>query len=67
MGGPFGSASDERGNVTVEGVLGYEFRHKHHFKTFIQLELSQPTFVFGGHKRRGGYKPGVALTGGIGF
>lgn len=67
MGGPFGATSDQRGNVTLEGVLGYEFRHAHHFKTFIQLELSQPTFGFGGHGRRCSYKPGVALTGGIGF
>ena len=67
MGSPFGGVSHENGNVTVEGVLGCEFRHAHHFKTFIQLELSQPTFCFGKHGHHDGYKPGVALTGGIGF
>lgn len=67
IGQPFGSTSNECGNMTLEGVLGYEFRHARHFKTFIQLELSQPTFGFGGHGPHTSYKPGVALTGGIGF
>lgn len=67
MGAPFGSASSEWGNMTLEGVLGCEFRHTHHFKTFIQLELSQPVFGFGGHGHHCGYKPGVALIGGFGF
>lgn len=67
MGSPFGSASDKRGIVTLEGVLGYEFRHAHHFKTFVQIELSQPIFGFGGNGGRCHYKPGIALTAGIGF
>lgn len=67
LGGPFGSASSECGNMALEGILGYEFRHSDHFKTFIQLELSQPIFGFGGHGHRCGYKPGVALIGGFGF
>lgn len=67
MGAPFGGATTEYGNVTLEGVIGYEFRHARHFKTFIQLELSQPAFGFGGHKHHCSYKPGVALIGGFGF
>lgn len=67
IGGAFGNASYECGSVTVEGVVGYEFRHARYFKTFMQLELSQPAFGFGKHGRRCGYKPGVALMGGIGF
>jgi hypothetical protein len=67
LGDSFGSASDERGNVTIEGVLGYEFRHAPHFKTFIQIELSQPVFGFYGQGRHCSYKPGIAFTGGIGF
>lgn len=66
MGAPFGGASSKRWTLNLEGVLGYEFRHTAHFKTFIQLELTQPVFGFGeGH--RGSYKPGFALMGGIGF
>ena len=67
MGAPFGSATTEYGNITLEGAIGYEFRHARHFKTFIQLELSQPTFNFGGYKHRSSYTPRVALTGGFGF
>lgn len=67
MGGPFGSATTEYGTIPLEGILGYEFRHARRFKTFIQIELSQPTFVFGGHPYHSCYKPGVALNGGVGF
>ena len=67
MGQPFGSRSSEYGNVTLEGILGYEFRHASHFKTFIQLELSQPAFGFGGHQHRYSYRPGIAFTAGFGF
>lgn len=66
MGGPFGGATTEYGKATLEGVLGYEFRHTQHFKTFIQIELSQPIFGFSRHYHCG-YKPGVCLTGGFGF
>lgn len=67
MGQPFGCATTEYGNVTLEGALGYEFRHARHFKTFIQLELSQPTLGFGRQGHCCSYKPGTALTGGFGF
>jgi hypothetical protein len=67
MGGPFGSATREYGNITLEGVVGYEFRHAPHFKTFIQLELSQPIIGFGRHRSHCNYSPGVGLTGGFGF
>lgn len=67
MGAPFGGASRKRWNVTLEGALGYEFRHTPYFKTFIQLELTQPVFGFGGRGHRCSYAPGFALTGGIGF
>ncbi len=67
MGGPYGSATTEYGNITLEGVIGYEFRHSQHFKTFIQLELSQPIFIFGKHTYHSRYKPGAALMGGVGF
>lgn len=67
MGGPYGSATTDYGNITVEGLVGYEFRHSNHLKTFIQLELSQPSYVWGRPKPHNGYKPGVALTGGLGF
>lgn len=66
MGLPFGGAGYAWWNVNIEGVLGYEFRHSAHFKTFIQLEVSQPVYQFGG-KYRGSYMPGVAIMGGIGF
>lgn len=66
LGQPFGAATSKCGHVTLEACLGYEFRHTDHFKTFIQLELSQPIVGFGGHGSRS-YKPGVAVVGGIGF
>jgi hypothetical protein len=67
MGGPFGNGTTEYGNITLEGFVGYEFRHARHFKTFIQLEISQPTFIFGRHTYHSSYKPGVALIGSFGF
>lgn len=67
MGQPFGSGSSQRGIVTVDGVLGYEFRHNNHLKTFIQLELSQPAVSFGGHGYHRDHTPGVAMSIGIGF
>lgn len=67
MGGPFRTANAEHGNLTAEGVLGYEFRHTPSFKTFIQLEFSQPIAVFHQHGCRYRYQPGVTLCGGIGF
>lgn len=67
MCGPFGNTSSEYRHITLEGVLGYEFRHSRHFKTFVQVEFSQPTLNFGRDKHRWDYKPGVALTGGFGF
>lgn len=55
--------------LTVDAVLGYEFRHAPHFKTFIQLELSQPAFVWDAQSshRHYGYHPGWGLHAGIGF
>ena len=67
MGHPHGSTSGEWGIVTVEGVFGYEFRHTDHFKTFVQLELSQPTFGFAEQRHHSDYRPGFALTAGFGF
>ncbi len=52
MPAPYGGCSQDYGSVTLEGVVGYEFRHTDHFKTFIQLELSQPTIDFAGSKDR---------------
>lgn len=66
MGGPFGSASSHCGFLSVDGLVGYEFRHAPRFKTFVQLEISQPIFSFK-NQRRSTYKPGFALTAGIGF
>lgn len=63
MGGSYGSASTQYGMATLEALLGYEFRHARHLKTFIQLELSQPLYNFD----KKFYRPGLALTGGIGF
>lgn len=67
MGGPFGGGTTEYGNITLEGVLGYEFRHASHFKSFIQLEISQPSMGFGRHRIYCRFTPGVALHGGFGF
>lgn len=67
MGGHYGSATTKYGDITLEGLVGYEFRHANHIKTFIQLELSQPSYVFGRPKLHNRYKPGIALTGGLGF
>lgn len=59
--------SSKGGRLSLEGVLGYEFRHSDHFKTFIQLELTQPILHFGGGHQHGSLEPGIALTAGIGF
>lgn len=67
LGGSLGGHTNENGVINLEGVLGYEFRHSRYFATFIQFEIYQPTFYFGGEKRRWNYKPGIALMGGIGF
>ena len=63
---PYASRSHECTMATLEGVIGYELRHSQRFKTFVQLEPSQPVFqLTDDHPCR--YKPGVALTFGIGF
>lgn len=68
MGQPYGSTSEELGMATVEAVIGYEFRHARYFKTFVQLEFSQPVYGFSEKGRHTtNYKPGVALTAGFGF
>lgn len=64
MGQPFGVKSRQQGWITLEGVCGYEFRNHDHFKTFVQLELSQPLFQFQGYRC---YKPTAAIQTGIGF
>lgn len=66
MGGSYKGASEKEGILTLEGVMGYEFRHTPHFKTFVQLEFTQPLCGFGPVKRRS-FQPGAAITGGIGF
>ena len=65
MGQPFGGVSHTHGIIALEVLLGYEFRQAQHFKTFIQLELSQPICNFGMSHHR--YQSGLALTAGIGF
>ena len=55
----------EYGSLNLEGVLGYEFRHHRHFKTFVQFEISQP--VFSGSPYNSKYVPGIALSIGAGF
>lgn len=66
LGSPYGAVSDECGLVNVEGVVGYEFRHSRHLKTFVQVEPSFPVFRFHQDGKYGN-KPGVALTAGVGF
>lgn len=58
-------ASCRRGFLTVEGLIGYEFRHSDYYKTFMQIELFQPIISLNKHHRH--YKPGIAFTAGIGF
>lgn len=66
IGSFFSSRTRNRpGIVTLNGVVGYEFRHTPHFKTFIEIELTEPILSFGKHPRVDG--PGVVLTGGVGF
>lgn len=65
MGQPFGGSTTKCQQLFLEGFLGCEFRRTHRCKTFFQMELSQPVVVLSGHKHYS--KPGVALTGGIGF
>lgn len=67
MGQPYGCASDKQGYVAIEGIVGYEFRHSRHFKTFVQLEMTQPFFGFGGKKYHRNNKPGFAISAGMGF
>lgn len=62
-----GGTTHKYGNVTLEGVVGYEFRHSEHFKTFIQLEVTQPIYNFRRQECRYSYKPGLAISCGIGF
>lgn len=57
----------EYGCVNLEGLVGYEFRHSRHFKTFVQLELTQPAIYTHSTRKHGHYAPGVAITGGLGF
>lgn len=64
---PHGIFANDATIINLEGVLGYEFRHKRHLKTFIQLEPSQPLSISQGVKCNYGYSPGVALTAGVGF
>ncbi len=66
MGGSLGSATSESSSLNFEGILGYEFRHNPHFKTFIQLEISQPVFYIKSRSHQN-YTPGVALSLGVGF
>src|SRR5260221_10895877 len=63
----YGNGARDRGVLTLEAVLGYEFRHSPNFATFVQLELTQPTFGLGGNSPHFGNKPGVALSVGVGF
>jgi hypothetical protein len=64
--GSHGASSSEWVNLNLEGLMGMEFRHAEHLKTFIQVELSQPICTFATH-REDKYIPGVALVGGFGF
>lgn len=60
--------TNELGMLTVEGVVGYEFRHTPCFKTFIQLELTQPVVRFSyRNDGRDYFKTAIALTVGAGF
>lgn len=67
LGPPYGSSSKKQGNVNLEAAIGYEFHHSRNFKTFIQLELTQPTFTLGKQRNQKSGKPGVAVTFGLGF
>lgn len=67
IGEHFGVKSHECRFLTIEGVVGYEFRHARYFKTFIQIELSQPAVILKGNVRHHRYKPGVACNAGVGF
>lgn len=67
MGQPYGATSNQHGSLTVEGIMGYEFRHSALFKTFIQLEVSQPVLNFGEREKCQNYKPGLAISVGLGF
>jgi hypothetical protein len=60
-----GKASHSYAMITAEGVLGYECRRSANFKTFIQLEFSQPTFCIGTYKKN--QRAGMGLIGGVGF
>lgn len=58
--------SFEHGLLNLEGVVGYEFRYHHHFKPFIQLEISQPVCYLK-DKLRHNFTPGLTVLLGIGF
>lgn len=66
-GHPTGSRERKHGCVALEGCLGYEFRHYKHFKTFVQLEFSQPVIHFGGRNFDRSYRPGIGFSAGFGF
>ena len=53
--------------LNLEGLVGYEFRHARFFKTFVQIELSQPVHVMNGYQNKNNYIPCVGLSFGIGF
>ena len=53
-----------RSFITAEGLIGFEFKHARFFKTFLQLELSQPV-----HRLSAGrhFPASAALSFGLGF
>lgn len=67
MGGPLvGGGSMENSSFNLEGVLGYEFRHPPHYKTFIQFEISQPV-IYIKNRAYQNYIPGIGLSVCVGF
>jgi hypothetical protein len=65
--GLWGSSSTKTSG-SLEALIGYEFRHAEYFKTFVQLEFSQPFCSFSSsHYSSNKYNPGIAFTLGMGF
>ena len=52
--------------LTVDGMIGYEFRRDKRFKPFLELGLSQPV-VYLNDKNHKNWNPAITLSLGLGW
>ncbi|NGX55001.1 MAG: hypothetical protein KR126chlam2_00622 [Chlamydiae bacterium] len=65
MGGTVGSTHSTQ-FLTVDGVVGWEFRRDKRIKPILQLELSQPVKYLKG-KNHSQWTPGAVISVGLGW